>query len=354
MSRDYHFSALKAALIPKENGKLRVICVPTVADRLVQRTIVNWLVDTKKFPHKEFVYGVKGEGLRRALDQALKTRRTNEWCVKTDIQAFFDNVRRDKLKTLISSRLRNSSVTSLLFMAIDREIRPKSITQRLAIDSAGIRTGIGIRQGMPLSSMLANISLSPFDAACKRSGMKMLRYADDILGLYSSKSEALAGLDCIKFALAKLELDVPELGSAKTELIGPRDPVTFLGREILYLDSASDYVCRVGRNKLSAIKANLLKEYSLKNVLVENSTISEAIGSLSASMRSYLGTYKDAHDFAHFNSEIRHHFKSITTGWFSELFGTDAIQKLSEDQKLFLGIQSTDALEPTDDLELAC
>ena len=71
-------------------------------------------------------------------------------------------------------------------------------------------------------------------------------------------------------------------------------------------------------------------------------------------MRSYLGTYKDARDFAHFNSEIRHHFRSITTGWFSEPFGTDAIQKLSEDQKLFLGIQSTDTLKPTDDLELAC
>ena len=353
MAGEFRFSRLKPAIIPKGNEKFRVICVPTVRDRLVQRAIANWLIETKKFPYQEFVYGVRGEGVRRAIETATRLRRSLPWCVKTDIQAFFDNIDRTNLKLLIHRRLRNSSIEKLICNAIDREVRPANTQQANEIKLAGISPGKGIRQGMPLSPLLANVALTKFDKACHDNGIKILRYADDILAFFESKAEAQAGFDLIKAALGELRLDVPELGSDKTNLAPPPNPVEFLGREIISLDAGRTYISRVGQKKLIAIKSDLSKKYSLEKVLRESETISDAIGTLAASMRSYLGAYKDAQNFAHFNSEIRHHFRSIANGWFSGIFGADAVEDLSSTHRLFLGLQSTEHLEPIEDLEIS-
>ncbi len=299
------------------------------------------------------MYGIKGQGLKKAIDRAVRLRQTFEWCVKTDIQAFFDNIPRAQLKKQITQRLRGSSTLPLLFAAIDREIEPRNETQRIEIQEAGIIAGIGVRQGMPLSPVLANFALTKFDSACKRANMHVLRYADDILAFFASKADATQGFELVKAELAKLQLEVPELGTAKTELIGNGDPVTFLGREIVYLGSENRYVARVGKNKLDAIQADLIKKFELQRVIGESKTLGEAAGALAASVRSYLGSYKDAQNFAHFNSEMRHAFRIISQGWFFSIFGENAIAALSHKQKLFLGIDSTEKIEPVEDVEIS-
>lgn len=348
----FRFRDLKPVTLVKDNGKLRIICVPTVRDRLVQRAIVTWLVGTKRIPQQDFVYGIKGRATQAALARALELRKTFEWCVKTDIQAFFDNVRRDKLKVLVERYFRQSSLVPLLLNAIDREARPRTDQQRDDILSAGIRTGIGIRQGMPLSPLLANLSLASFDAACSTHNIRVLRYADDILGFFHDKSEAQAGFEVIKKALSQLELSIPEIGSAKTELIAYREPVTFLGREIVYLDSVGQYVSRIGRKKINAIKEKLVKEYSLQAVINDGRTMSGAVEALAGAVRSYFGAYRNAHNYSFFESELRFQFKGIMSAWFVELFGKAAIDKLSDAQKEFLGIQSKTNLDPVEDIEI--
>jgi RNA-directed DNA polymerase len=350
-SGKFHFRDLKPVTLVKDNGKLRIICVPTVRDRLVQKAIVTWLVGTKRIPQQDFVYGIKGRATRAALARALELRKTFEWCVKTDIQKFFDNVRRDKLKVLVERYFRQSSLVPLLLNAIDREARPRTTQQRDDIFSAGIRAGIGIRQGMPLSPLLANLSLASFDTACSTHNIRILRYADDILGFFHDKSEAQAGFEVIKKALSRLELSVPEIGSAKTELIAYREPVAFLGREIVYLDSVGQYVCRIGRKKIDAIKGKLMKEYALQAVMKDAGTMSEAIEALAASIRSYFGAYKNAQNYPFFESELKSQFKEIMNSWFVELFGSTAIDRLSDSQKEFLGIQIRTNLDPVEDVE---
>jgi RNA-directed DNA polymerase len=352
MDRKFRFCGLKPVLIPKDSGKIRVICVPTVRDRLVQRAIMTWLVERKRVPHQDFVYGIKGQGSRAAIDRAIKLRETFHWCVKTDIQSFFDRISRPKLKTQLAKELKGSSLIPLLFAAIDVEIKPRTSAQAADVTAAGINPGVGIRQGMPLSPLLANFSLEKFDKSCKANNIKILRYADDVVAFFHTKDDAIAGFNIIKNALKELELYVPDIGEAKTELIGRDNPVSFLGREIVRVGPEGTYVSRVGDKKMEKIKDTLSKDYSLKRVMDENITFDDAITSLSASIRSYFGSYKDAHDYLRFESEIRGHYKKIIKDWLREIFGADAMDKLSEQQRKFLGIHISENLEPTEDIEL--
>jgi retron-type reverse transcriptase len=351
MEDRFRYLKLRPVPIPKDDGKIRIICVPAVRDRLVQRALVRWLVETKKMPQQDFVYGVKGRGAKLAINQALSLRGSFDWCLKTDIQAFFDKIHRGKLKQLIENKLRGSSALPLLLAAVDQEIKPRNQYQAREIAAAGIVSGKGIRQGMPLSPLLANFSLLKFDAICKGHKIKILRYADDILAFFNSEEGARAGLHHIREALKPLELLVPDMGSAKTDIIPPKLPVTFLGRELVYLDTAGKYVARVGRQKLDKIKANLANNYALKSAMEEGSFV-HASDSLAASIRSYLGSYQDAYNFAHFESEIRGHYKAIIAGWLKEIFGAHVIQSISDKHRSFLGIKVIGNLEPSEDLEL--
>ncbi len=108
---------------------------------------------------------------------------------------------------------------------------------------------------MPLSPLLANFSLAKFDKTCSSKNIKILRYADDVIAFFHTKDEANAGFTVIKTASLKdLELYVPDIGEAKTELVGKDNPISFLGREIAHLGQEGKYVSRIGDKKMGKIK----------------------------------------------------------------------------------------------------
>ena len=85
---------------------------------------------------------------------------------------------------------------------------------------------IGILQGSPLSPLLANIYLHPFDKAMQRSGIRLVRYADDIFLLCRTESRAQHALQHAQKRLAALKL---ELNRNKTEIAHFRTEIDFLG-----------------------------------------------------------------------------------------------------------------------------
>jgi retron-type reverse transcriptase len=165
-------------IIRKPNSdKDRVICIPTVRDRVVQRAIVHYLDSSKRLPiYNPSSFGfIKGQGTKKAIDKAVEFRSLYEWCVKADIESFFDQVPRPFLKERISAVLQNHSLVPLICSAISCEIRGAPDIQARAA-AQGIRGGLGIRQGMPLSPMLANLVLSKFDRAIAANQIPMIRY----------------------------------------------------------------------------------------------------------------------------------------------------------------------------------
>ena len=120
----YKYSPLRPALLPKPDNSYRVICVPTVRDRIVQRAVLNFLSEGDKCRLLNDVsFGfVQGRGVKQAARKARKTRNKKNWAYKTDIHKFFDDVPRQALKSIVKKKIKFRSLHSLLLTSIDCEI----------------------------------------------------------------------------------------------------------------------------------------------------------------------------------------------------------------------------------------
>jgi hypothetical protein len=302
----------------------------------VQRTIIQYLVASKKLPiHNSSSYGfTRGRGAKEAVQKAVELRSLYDWCVKADIESFFDRIPRPFLKHRVAAALQNHSLVPLICNAIDCEIKhTPEIQQKLA--KQGIRNGLGIRQGMPLSPILSNLALSRFDRSMELRKIPMIRYADDLLLFFDSKNEAKCGERLARQLLARSELT---LSDSKTRIYGPPDPVDFLGREIVFLDRESQYVSRISRFQIRKIQDRLEQEYSYSNRLKRRSTLHATSVELSKSISAYLGIYQDVYNYPVMVSEMRSTMRSILSDLYADVFGKDALERLDEAGRDFLGI----------------
>ncbi len=351
----FGFSKLRAVFIPKPNSeKERIICIPTVRDRLIQRVIVSYLVRRKALPiYNSSSFGfIKGIGTEEAIKRVVELRGKYDWCLKTDIEAFFDRIPRNYLKACVKKSLGGHSLTPLICKAINCEAKVTRFN-KLDFDKQGVKPGTGVRQGMPLSPLLANLVLSEFDRSIEKSNIEMVRYADDLILFFNSKSDAYAGKQTVIKLLQELELNIPKIAAdSKTSIVSPGDPVTFLGREIVFLESANAYVARISIKQIKKIKARLTKEYSFSHRHQKGKTFQDTIVDISRSIAAYLGIYRNAYNFSDFESDLRGHSRILVTQLFRELFGETALGSLSLDGRKFLGIEVFDTIEPNPELEL--
>ena len=351
----FGFSRLRAVFIPKENSdKERVICIPTVTDRLVQRAIGEHLTLRSILPiNNESSFGfIKGLGPRDAINRVLELRSKYEWCLKTDIQSFFDKVPRARLKVKVEKALRGSSLESLVLKVIDCEVRTTSENAQ-KLRKQGLTRGLGIRQGMPLSPLLANLALADFDKEVEDRRIRMVRYADDLVLFFRTKEEAREGHHYLKLLLATFQLSIPEIANgSKTKIVSKSDSLEFLGREIVFLGSTDAFVARVSERQIGKIKDRLANEFSFMKRSADGKNLQDTIVDLSKSIAAYLGIYKDAFNYLKFEAEMKSLGRSIVSAIFRDLFGHESLRLLTPDGKKFLGIEILDTLEPNAELDV--
>jgi RNA-directed DNA polymerase len=350
---NYGPSRLRAILIPKPNSaSKRIICIPTVRDRLVQRAIIDYLLRTRKLPDSPSSYGfIRGRGPAAAISRAISLRAEYDWCIKTDIEAFFDRIPRDELKARVDRAFPRCSVVPLIKKIIDCEIR-ETRTLKSELAKQGVKFGVGLRQGMPLSPILANLALSAFDHEIDSAQIPMIRYADDILLFFTSKDSAEAGLIFVKWRLKDHGFEIPELSdNSKTRIIPPKQSLDFLGRELVHLGSENRYVSRVSRRQIAKIRQQLEYEYSFENRLSEKSNFQETVVDLAKSISAYLGIYKDAYNYAALDSELRAVTRAVLTNLFEDIFGASVLNRVTDRGRDFLGIGDLIMLDPSNYLE---
>jgi hypothetical protein len=330
-----------------------MICIPTVADRVVQRATVAYLTKNEKLPiYNSSSFGfLRDLGTRAAINAAVGHRRSYDWCLKTDIESFFDRIPRPYLKSRVAKALGGHSLVPIISKVIDCEIK-LTRWNRSSIERHGVQMRVGVRQGMPLSPILANLVLSEFDNKIERYGLKMVRYADDIAIFFETKQKAKEGHKLIKDMLASIDLTIPELiDNSKTQLLGPSDPIDFLGREIVRIGTDNNVVSRIARKQINKIVRKLEDEYTLQSRMKADSSFQETIVEIWDSISAYLAVYKDAYNYVSLDSTLRATSSKIIGDIFLELFGERSLSNITTEGRRFLGMSHVDFGYPVNDFE---
>jgi RNA-directed DNA polymerase len=205
--------------IPKPDGRIRPLGIPSVADRVVQqatRQVIEPLFEQKFLP-SSFGYRT-GLGAQRAVASVKgMLQGGGKYVAEFDIVGFFDNLRHPRLLREVAKEVDDPEVIGL----IRRWLKAGVLTE-----SGYLESKVGTPQGGVISPLLANIYLHRLDVEVERAGFQLVRYADDFVILTDSGIEAQAADALVRGVLSDIGLEVAE---AKSGVHRANDGFEFLG-----------------------------------------------------------------------------------------------------------------------------
>ncbi|UWU94399.1 hypothetical protein [Bradyrhizobium sp. CB1015] len=175
----------------------------------------------------------------------------------------------------------------------------------------------------------------------------MVRYADDLLLFFHSKAAAQDGFDYVRSQLGNQGLTIPDLGGegSKSQIVAPRQVVSFLGLELVYADSVGGFVKRVGRKQIAKIEQRLEEEFSFDNLRKERIGFQQAATDLWRTISSYSNIYRGTYDFPLLDSELRRIGRRVLANMFEDVFGAGVLDRVTAEGREFLGLGSLDIPE---------
>lgn len=216
-SGTYHPLAVRETEIPKKDGSMRKLGIPTLRDRIAQSVIKDYMEKRIDQHFHEHSYGYRPmKGSQHALEQVRKNCRQYDWVIDLDISKFFDEIDHELLMKAVEAMSEEKWVR----MYVGRWLKMKVVDKEGREQERG---GRGTPQGGVISPLLANIFLHfSIDRWLGKNypEISFVRYADDMVIHCKTKEQADAVLAAIKERLKQVKL---RLNEKKTQVVYCKD-----------------------------------------------------------------------------------------------------------------------------------
>ena len=172
LAGEYMPAAVRKVDIPKPQGGVRTLGIPTVVDRLIQQALHQVMQPLFEPEFSESSYGFRpGRNAHQAVEAARSyVAEGKRWVVDMDLEKFFDRVNHDVLMARVARKVKDKRVLKLIRRYLEAGLMEGGV--------ASARTE-GTPQGGPLSPLLSNILLTDLDRELEKRGHRFCRYADD-------------------------------------------------------------------------------------------------------------------------------------------------------------------------------
>jgi RNA-directed DNA polymerase len=205
--------------IPKPDGGVRKLGIPTVLDRMIQQAVLQVLQPRWNPTFSEHSYGFRPyRSAKLAVSQAQQyVTEGYDWVVDLDLEKFFDRVNHDRLMAAVAYRVGDKRMLKLIRAFLTAGVMEDGLVS--AIDE-------GTPQGGPLSPLLSNLVLDELDRELEKRGHRFVRYADDCnIYVHSERAGQRVMASITEFITRRLKLKV---NADKSAVARPRQR-KFLG-----------------------------------------------------------------------------------------------------------------------------
>jgi len=338
----FKFDPLTPIFLPKDKDSYRMVCVPSVKDRLIQNLFMSYLKEVHSNQYKRFAtndFSLKGNGgVKSAHDKLINLRKNYRYALKTDISSFFDELNRQTILHLFKTKIAIPNLDNFFkeminadpsykFLQATSEDQFKKFSEILKV-----KRGKGIRQGMPIASLLASFYLQDFEAILAKAKINYIRYADDLVVFANKREEIKNYFNLIREELLKIQLHIPDIGVGKSEIYTQSQTLIFLGLELKKINN--EYRLFIPQKAFTELNKKVIELQGYKKNIKANLNFYKTCQKMDQICNGYLVCYEFTANLDDFKKHVEER-KSFVYKRLLAPLGIDYMKLSSEKKKYF-------------------